>query len=71
MQEKPMTLKPGDRIQHQTRKDAFGPGEVLSVDERAGTVLVRWDKHNVTRATDRLSKSESHVNITSVMKVNH
>ena len=34
-------MKPGDHVRHQTRNDSFGVGTVISIDEEAGTALVR------------------------------
>jgi hypothetical protein len=56
----------GNRVSH----PRFGAGKVRKINQQAGTVLIEWEDHRVSRATPDLNPSQSHVNLSSVSQIN-
>ena len=61
-------LAVGDRIYHSRKSGSFGYGTILLINEKKGSVLVRWESHEVNRETKGLSKNETHVGLSNVVK---
>ena len=59
----------GDRVRHQNSRESFGEGVVLEVDELKNNVLVEWDSHRVTRTTQHLPQTQSHVKLSSLFRL--
>ena len=62
-------LKNGDTVKHANANESFGNGKVLKVNEAAGTALVEWESHEVTRESSGLKNTQTHVKISSLVKV--
>ena len=62
-------LQVGDRVRHQNGRESFGEGVVLEVDELNNNALVGWDSHRVTRTTQHLPRTQSHVKRSSLVRV--
>lgn len=56
----------GERVCHQR----FGEGIVLEVDEQNHNTLFEWDSYRVTRTTRQLAKTQSHVKLSSLARLN-
>lgn len=61
-------LRVGDDVKHSNSKESFGYGKILKIDEAAGTALVEWESHEVTRESTGLKTNQTHVNLTSIRK---
>lgn len=62
-------LAAGDQVHHESQKDSFGAGTIISINEAAGTALVEWKTHEVSRKTEKLKTQHSHVNISNLVKI--
>ena len=62
-------LTVGDSVHHKNEKESFGRGTILKIDEVTGSALVEWESHEVSRESDKLSKRQSHVGISNLVKI--